>query len=75
MRKLFGEKFVDPLFWIREEVIEVVEARQSNNVCIIYLTFLELNSIIKLNSNKDKKKRLSSIVNGCIRKKHRAVRK
>ena len=26
--KLFGEKFVDPLFWIREEVIEVVEARK-----------------------------------------------
>ena len=26
--KLFGERYVDSLFWIREEVIEVVEARR-----------------------------------------------
>jgi hypothetical protein len=32
MIKLFGEKFVDPLFWIREEVIEIVETRKNQNV-------------------------------------------
>lgn len=32
MIKLFGERYVDPLFWIREEVIEVVEARRMANI-------------------------------------------
>ena len=28
MIRLFGERYVDPLFWIREEIIEVVDSRR-----------------------------------------------
>jgi hypothetical protein len=34
MIRLFGEGYVDPLFWIREEIVEVVETRQNSNVNI-----------------------------------------
>jgi hypothetical protein len=32
MIKFFGEKYVDALFWIREEVIEIVEDRMNKGV-------------------------------------------
>ena len=60
MIKLFGEKFVDPLFWIREEVIEIVEARKNQNVTTksekseknIYITFAiyKFHTLLKVNA-------------------------
>nr|QUF59376.1 cytochrome p450 CYP3045A1 [Brachionus angularis] len=42
MIKLFGEKYVDPLFWIREEVVEVVDTRQKENSKIKKRDYLQL---------------------------------